>query len=170
MKKLLMIVGTGAVTAILFTFTACKKENYDDKYQPKGNYQPAGNYGNADVISKTATLSYTFDPSNNTYFSLINVPEITDQVLYLGTVQVFVNSITTGDPNWIALPVTISNNYIFFNVGKGKIEVASNSSVLTNYPYTVAKIVIIKPAGKLAHPNINYKNYEEIKKAFNLKD
>jgi len=162
MKKVMMIVGTGAVVAMLSTFTACKKENYDDKYQPKGNYQPAGNYGNANVINKTATLSYTLDTNNNMYSAVVSVPEITSNVINNGLVQCYMS---TGS-SWMA----VANGGVSCFIDAGTVTFYTNISMFTSSPYTQVKIVIVSPAGRMANPNVNYKNYEEVKKAFNLKD
>jgi hypothetical protein len=166
MKKVMMIVGTGAVVAMLSTFTACKKENYDDKYQPKGNYQPAGNYGNANVISKTVTLSYTYDTNNNLYYANVSVPEITSKVINNGLVQCYIY-IGSG---WVPLTFSGPNGIVGYAIDTGIVEFFTNLSMYTSSPYNQAKIVIVNPAGRMANPNVNYKNYEEVKKAFNLKD
>lgn len=161
-----MIVGTGAVVAMLSTFTACKKENYDDKYQPKGNYQPAGNYGNANVISKTSILSYTFDPNSNLYSAVVSVSEITSNVINNGLVQCYMS---TGS-SWMAVPSGGAGGSVLCFIGAGTVTFYTNISMYTSSPYTQVKIVIVSPAGRMANPNVNYKNYEEVKKAFNLKD
>ena len=169
MKKSITIILGAAV--LMADFGACKK----DEYQPKGDYQPKGNYGNANVISGTVTISnWTYDGANKEYTATVIDNDITQKVVDAGTVMVYVYD---GGVN-IALPVTIypSSSYsstVYFAYGLQQVIISVQDSDLTqpNNPGTLTfRIVKVAPAAMQAHPEVDYKNYAEVKNAFGLQD
>ena len=156
--------------------SSCQK----DKYQPKGDYQPAGDYGNGTITySNTVNLTgWTSDYDDGTNFTFhIDVlwSSITSWVKDNGIVMVYAKS----GAEWVALPANFSGSgysisYNFsFDVGKVTIEASGYDTPSPNtvdFDGTLVRIVVISEAGKLANPNVNYNDYNEVKRIFNLKD
>ena len=86
---------------------------------------------------------------------------------------------------WQALPYTYPSSpayFMEFDIAANQVTVNwyYNGSGLGTDPNTIFnftplnpmpfKIVVIPQRLKNSHPNLNYNNYEEVKKAFNLKD
>jgi len=89
---------------------------------------------------------------------------------------------TTGS-SWIAIPYTQYNspyNYFMgFSTSAGNVQVtwvydtslSSGSDPTTYYGANVLyKVIVVPPSAKILKPNVDYKNYEEVKDAFGLKD
>lgn len=177
MKSILKAVGLLILASGLFFMSSCRK----DKYQPKGYYQPAGDYGN------TAINSFTFLPdnwmiddttgNNFQYVTFKDWSGITQSVIDNGAVMAYIGNGTA----WIALPVTtadskfgtLSFSYIY---SQGSITILLHGYDLNvettpnDFSGLKFKIVTITGVGLGANPELDYTNYTEVKKAFNLKD
>jgi hypothetical protein len=73
---------------------------------------------------------------------------------------------------WWALPGTNGQNVTNYGFGLGYISLESydlDGSVVTNAP-TTFRVVIISASNRMAHPNVNWKNYPEVKSALHLQD
>lgn len=170
-------ITSGIFLLAMLILSGCAK----DKYQPKGDYQPAGNYGNANMIySNTVTLNnWTSAFDNGTeyvYYSLINWPALTQAIKDNGAVMTYVQSGT----QWYALPYSDhgtgwSYTYDFgFDVGTVEIDLTgvdnTGSPGTASQNGTVVRLVAISPAAKIANPDLNWSNYNEVKARFNLED
>ena len=166
MKKLFQLVITLFFIGGLLTINSCKKDD-DSAYQLKGNY------GNANIYSSQYTVTWTINAP--AYYCDISDYNITQAVLDYGSVQVYMS---TGTDGWIALPYTIpisssySTTYIFAHyLGSVRVVKSDTDYTQTGNPGTTTfKIVCISASGRKANPNVNLRNYEEVKKAFNLVD
>lgn len=169
MKKINLLIW---VLFVGILFSSCKKDKY----------QPVGDYGNANVTtSNTTTLNNwatDYDDGFNFGFSTILTWEvITQSVVDNGIVMVYLQD----GSSWIALPYTESSDDIYvlsfnfsFQVGQIKIEVSGFDDVYnwgtSDFNGLVVKTVVISEEGRMMHPNLDYTNYNEVNKVFNLKD
>lgn len=156
----------------MFTFNSCKKDD-DTAYQPKGTY------GNSNISSEIWTVS-TWGNNGGLYYSDFNISTLTASVQNAGAVEVFLS--TDGGATWKGLPFTqygSTSNYLWsFQTQTGLVTVkwTYDGSGLGSDPNTVYgaickfKIVCISAAGLKTNPNVDYRNYEVLKNAFNLKD
>lgn len=145
----------------------------------KGETGIPGKDGNANVTSSNYSVnSWTY--SSPYYYVNLNVPALT--VENINTAGVMVYFSFTGD-RWIALPytqyTTSSNYFMSFITTTGNVQVtwvynntlSSGDDPNTFYSTKVlCKVVVIPPYAQSLKPNIDYKNYNEVKAAFNLKD
>jgi len=173
MKKLMKIILGLILLGSLTTWNGCKKD--DTEYQPKGSY------GNANVTSQTFTVS-SWSNTSSMFYSHFTVANLTAGVQSGGAVMAYL-SINDGT-DWDALPTTFyssSNHYTMgFLTATQLVEVRwTNTNGIAysgNDPNSMFgatckfKIVVIAPAAWLAHPDVDLKNYEEVKSTFNLAD
>ena len=169
MKKKISIkdVITFIAITLSFTFTSCKK----------GDTGPAGPTG-ANGVSNIQTSNFTttnsswsFDPSDNSYNTTISWLAITQSIIDKGTIQVFLGD--GSNSQWAALPASFGDNQINYSYKLGQVIISitlSTGAAPTNPGGQQFKIVIIPPTARMANPTVNYKNYLEVKRAFNLKD
>lgn len=173
MKKLISIILGLILLGSLTTLYSCKKD--DTEYQPKGAY------GNANVTSHTFTVN-SWNATSSMFYSHFTISNLTVGVQNGGAVMVYL-SINDGT-NWNALPCTFyssSNHYTMsFLTATNLVEVrwtnSSGTAITGNDPNSMFdatckfKIVIFAPAAWLAPPDVDFKNYEEVKRTFNLAD
>ena len=163
-SKLSIII---AIFALGFLVTSCGKD---------GATGPEGPQGNANVYANTYVVSSWSTNSTNYYIDLYDA-DLTSDVQGSGAVQVFL-SLNNG-VDWNALPMTyvgspyyvmtysteIKNvfiDWIYSGTGFGS---DPNTVYGTNCLF---KVVLIPPAYK--KPNVNMRNYAEVKAAYHLKD
>ncbi|MDP2386162.1 MAG: hypothetical protein Q8M29_07310 [Bacteroidota bacterium] len=174
MKTIIQIVIM--LTLVILT-NGCSKQG---PIGPKGDEGKVGNNGNANVSSATFTMSSWFW-SAPYYYADLSIPELTTTNANTAAVMVYFN--TTGGTTWVALPYTQYhspyNYYMGFNTGVGNVEVtwfydsslSSGSDPNAFYGTTIkCKVVVIPPAIKKKHPDLDLTNYEAVKKCFNLAD
>jgi hypothetical protein len=164
MKKTYLIIF--AVVSILFS--ACKKEGPQG---PQGSQGPQGEVG---PQAKTYNFSLTFDPGE-TFESFSGITGFDDN----DVVMTYVNADNIGGvSSWVQLPAIFNytnfvpeffedNGQLFINLmdANGYEFVSFPSSTSFNF-----KAVHIKSSGRKANPNVDFTNYEEVKKVFKLVD
>lgn len=112
------------------------------------------------------------------YYRNLSTSELTASNVDSALVMVYFSTIGS---NWFALPYTQYNSpadyYMGFVSSVGNVQVtwvydsslSTGSDPNTYYGTTVkCKVVIIPPA--MVKPNINYKNYKEVKATYKLSD
>lgn len=157
-----------AFISIIMISNGCRK----DKEGPMGPQGTAGTNGNANVIGtiSISTNSNNWTPISTWGFSTeFNLGTITQSVIDKGVVMVYEQS----GSSWIALPYTygILSRAFTFSLGEIKIYVQNTDlSTATNPGVVTYRFVVISPSNRMAHSSINYENYEQVKKEFNLKD
>ena len=156
-----------AIFALGFMLTSCGKD---------GATGPQGPQGNANVYANTYVVSSWSLNSTNYYIDLYDA-DLTSDVQGSGAVQVFL-SLNNG-VDWNALPMTyvgspyyvmaysteIKNVYIDWIYSGTGVGSDPNTIYGTNCLF---KVVVIPPSYK--KPNVNLRNYAEVKAAYNLKD
>lgn len=175
---------TGLVIAIGLTFTSCKKAE-------KGDTGPAGANGNANVYNYkfNVNLSSFIGPLTNGEWSSPNALTFMGSTVIdeKDAVLLYLFDHTTGTTDYYNQMPFLD----YFNTGTAfnshSFEVGSTGSVniislkirnsTGGIPYTSMttgalsyKMVVIKAHARMANPNVNYKDYNAVKKAFNLKD
>lgn len=145
-------------------FSSCTKEG------PAG---PAGKNGNANVVSSSVTSgSWTYvAPSWEQTFTY---PAITSTILNSGAVLVYVQSGT----NFYQLPYTFypsssfSRTFTYVHyLGGLKVFVTDSDLTQPSDPGTLTfKVVVIASSALKQNPDVNLKDYNAVKKAFNLND
>lgn len=146
----------------VFVIAGCKKDD-DSAYQEKGNYPT--------IYSKQYTVNWTLSAPG--YYCSITDANITQAVVDKGYVEVYLSNDNSG---WIALPITMpitstySTTYTPVHyLGGITIWAYDTDTQQTDDPgSTTFKVVIISAVARQANPTLNVKNYEEVKRAFNL--
>lgn len=153
-----------AVILVTVVGLGCKKEG------PPG---PAGKDGNANVVSSTVTVSnWTYNSPS--WEGLISYGAITQEIIDRGAVLVYVN---TGN-SWLQLPATFyqsasySSTILVANFTGGVAITFTDSDLVqpANPGPLTFKIVVIAPSQRIANPDLDYTNYEEVKNRFHLND
>lgn len=128
-----------------------------------------GPQGNANVIGTNTVTVSSWTASGTAWQASITAGGITADVVNTGTVQVFIKY----SSGWWALPDINGINSTSFGFSVGTITLLnsnSDNSTPTNPGAKDFRVVIIPSNAMITHPNVDFKNYEAIKTAFDLKD
>lgn len=173
MKKLIFMA---AIAALLFS--GCAKDGDTGPQGPQGNTGPQGNQGISQIKFFYKSLSASTDfitvsTTTNSYKkkAAIYISEMTSGVLIDGLVMVYKENATDV---WQALPYTnfFSNGSIMYNSFTAEpnwiniyLESETNFTVSGFWTY---KIVIASDLLRTANPDLNWNDYKEVCKRFNL--
>lgn len=154
----------------LILFNGCTKKG------PEGPSGKDGKDGNANIKSTTLTFSsWSWDTTNGYDYCNFTWPEITSSIALTGTVYIYVYT-TYG---WAALPRTLYPNATYsesqrYTYDTGTFRIIVQDSDLTAPSPALGtwliKVIAVESSGIQKHPGLNWKNYDEVKKTFNLKD
>jgi hypothetical protein len=173
MKKLFF-----AFLSCTFLLASCGKDGKDGAVGPQGPQGTTGATGNANVTSTTinvAATDWTFQgpAGNGWYDTRLTVPSITQAVLDRGLVLVYWNLWANeyvplphlvSPPNWSDATQWTPFHY----VGGVRIEAVTPDHTRAVRPGAAKFKVIIIPAGLRKMPKVDWNNYAEVAKAFNL--
>lgn len=136
---------------------------------------------NKNVIGMTFDVT-NWSYSSPNYFVNLLVPELTNENINTAGVMVYFSTLSVPG-NWVALPYTqynVPDNYVMgFNTSVGNIQItwfydsALSAGENPNDYYSSIikyKVVVVSPEAMRLHPTLNYLNYNEVKKAFDLED
>lgn len=174
--------------AMIFTFSnGCKKET--GPAGPAGTNGTNGTNGNANVISSSTFalnnwVDLTNDGTNFQCSNAISWSAISQDIKDKGIVMVYLQD--NSNLEWIALPYSSSFSlgggygsvFYSFGINVGLIKIYAtgfadagslSSSDFNSYNFIV-RAVAIPSSSRMAHPEVDLNNYEEVKKVFNLKD
>ena len=105
------------------------------------------------------------------YKTTISVSAITQDIINKGTVSMFVSPDGT---NWVALPYSFQGAEFNYMVTEGSVSITytkyngvAPSSAPNNDQF---KVVVIAGSARMSNPNVDLRNYHEVKKAFHLKN
>lgn len=171
MKKIILLSFLSAAALL----SSCKKENYDDKYQP------IGDYGNASIVtSNTVTLNnwtQGFDDGiNYEYSAQLTWPVLTQAVVDNAMVMMYLKD----GNDWIAMPFSFSDDSyaaenwnFFFSTGTATVSVSgyddSGSGSASDYNGTVVKMVVVSSEVRALHPDVDFNDFEQVSIAFGIK-
>jgi len=159
---------------IIITLSGCAKDGATGLTGPQGT---AGSNGNANVSAQTFFVT-TWLGGPHYWHSDINVPALTADVQNSGAVEVFFSydSVTT----WSVLPwdgglsgykMTFSTflNYVTIEWSREGTVTGTDPNIFFSGTCKF-KVVIIPSAQRVTHPEVNWKNYYEIKTTYNLNE
>ena len=173
-KPITTVLASMALTLGL-TLSSCKKPEKGEA-GPKGETGATGAQGQAGPQAKTFNFSLTF-AIGDTYQSYGGITGFNaDDVLL-----VYVFNANYGSDYYVQLPYMSGgssgiNYYAEFSEANGFLFInTENADGTTGSPWTSSttlkfKAVLISSAQRSANPNVNWKNYSEVKKVLNLKD
>lgn len=158
-----------AFTVIAIAFTSCKKEP-----GPKGDTGATGPQGPAGPSAKTYTFNGVFGPSTQyiSYSGLVGDFNTDDMVL-----TYILNATYGGDDYYIQLPyvanglanvyaeVNENNGHLYVNTDKANGTSGSPWSSVVTFKF---KAVLIRSSQIIK--GVDYNNYLEVAKAYNIKD
>jgi len=145
-----------------------------------GGLQLQGKDGNANVKTRTfASIAWSASSTSAGYdaYVSLSVPEITQDIQSNGAVIVYLSTNGIVSPNWQAAPLTeLFNGALRYTISStifsDHVEIDTwfgNSADFTGfYKGAAVKVVVIQ--GSAATSNINLKDYNAVKKAFNIGD
>ncbi|HYV91862.1 MAG TPA: hypothetical protein VE978_08765 [Chitinophagales bacterium] len=155
------------LVAVLFSF--CAIASFHSCQGPEG---PPGLNGVANIITYNITTnssSWSWDGTNDLYYTDVQIPDITQSVIDAGTVQAFYSN--SDFSYFIALPSTESLLWIGYSyfLGIGEIDYGLTDGTQPANPGTkYFKMVVIPPAARQANPDVNWEDYNDIAKHFKI--
>jgi hypothetical protein len=179
-------------TLIVVIITSCKKEA--GPTGPKGDPGTNGSQGTSGIngtngtngtngVANISSWTLTTVPSNwvhqgtagspgDSYMATFSVPALTTTVINSGAVLLYfvAGTTITQMPVTFAIYQNVASSY-YYDAAPGMIRVytADNDFYTVQPTFNLDfKLVIIPPA--MRKPNVNYKNFDEVKKAHNLQD
>ncbi len=159
-----------AICVIALTLVNCKKE-----LGPKGDKGDTGAQGQPGPQAKTFNFSLTFN-AGDTYKSYSGITGYNADDI----IMTYIKYETLGTEGyWTQLPYLVGNSVnfvpefgdqtglLFINTEKADGTAGSPWASTATFDF---KAVLISSSQKLAHPNLNWKNYNEVKQVLKLKD
>lgn len=166
MKKTI-IIGMYALT--LLTFGACKKA----KDGAPGAQGPQGNANVDYSIFNVPASSWGY--TSPSYYAALIVPSITQDIIDKGAVLVYYQ---TGTNTYTQLPLTFfpTATYselweVVSSLNQVQVQITDSDLTAPNAPPACTfKVVTMASRSMLSKPNVDFRNFESVKNAFNLKD
>jgi len=166
MKKTILMMLAGG----LLILNSCTKTGPPGPQGPQG---PAGQSGiDANVIGTDpfSVSVWTYSSADNAFMASFTDPDVTATVANHGDVEIF---LLYSDGTWRNLPDIVNNTQFYSRFSQGGFDIyyaRVDGAAPTNPggPWTF-RTVIITPSQKQAHPNTNWKNYNEAMAALNEK-
>jgi hypothetical protein len=171
MKKTIKTITTAVVLTLILGLSSCKKGDTG----PAGPTGTAGAQGQAGPQAKTFNFNLTFN-AGDTFKSYAGVTgyDADDVLLFYAKYE------TLGTTAyWAPLPLILddlvniipefseTDGFVFINTLKAD---GTTGSPWASSATIAFKAVLIKSSQRVANPNVNLNNYEDVKKAYNLVD
>jgi len=156
MKKILFVLIAGSA----LIFNSCTKTGPQG---PQGATGATGAQGNANVIGSDPFVPNwgAYSISNHWYTVSYTDNDITTDVVDRGIVQIFKSY---GTNTWTPLPdisgIT-STVFDFYDLGFTLYIQNSNGSQPATPSGNQYRVVVVSPSNRMAHPNTDWRNYEE---------
>lgn len=163
MKRILLMAFAGC----LISLSSCVRQGATG---PQG---PQGPQGNANVVGEdafTVTPSmWQWDAGLNGWIVTYSDPNITSDIANRGSVEIFLYH--SYENAWRNLPDIVNGTQFTYVFSQGGFElhydnVNGTTPQLPPDAFTF-RVVVVAPAFKQAHPNTNWKNYNEAMAALN---
>ncbi len=154
---------------MIITSNGCKKDDDDSGLQSAGNYVTKGTNVNTvqNYTFNIDSIQWEKDTANKQWSAVYTLPASAN---VSGAVVLYVQD----DSNWAALPHVdygITTEFGFNPVTK-VVEVQAadaKAAILIPNPGAMSfKLITIPPALKKANPDLNFTNYKDVEKVFNL--
>jgi len=142
----------------------------------KGDTGPKGDTGVANAVYSTwQNVSYQMQVQGGDtgYAAVINAPKLTQDVLDKGSIHVYFNFGTAAQPDVVALPYFDGGLIINPSYDLGHIYLGSNAnaSSTTSSGTAIRQYRYILITGSVpARQAVDWKNYAEVKKLYNITD
>lgn len=157
----------GISTAMI---NGCAKDGATGPAGIAGTAGTNGTNGNANVIGSNSVTTSNWTLNSGMYSTTLTSSAITQAIVDKGIVMVYESN---GIGGWYALPYSFlgEENAFGFDVGSVTIDISqTDGSAPTNPGSRTYRIVAISASNLIAHPNVDYKNYQLVKTTFGLQD
>jgi len=175
MKKTIQIQTIAFLGSVVLFIGACTKEG------PAGPKGDPGQNGHTNVYAYNYSFTSGWPYTSPSYYRNLAVPALNAANIDSAAVMVYFSK---GLGIWDAMPFTqyngLSPNYFMnFDTGVGNVQVtwtyngsSQGSDPNTYYNITTIKfkVVVIPPSGRVANPDLDLRDYKEVKKRFHLQD
>jgi hypothetical protein len=159
---------------LALTFSSCEKEGPVGPVGPTGATGATGENGNANVVS-TIFVSTNWVYQTPYWVQTFTNPAITRDIVDRGAVLAYLQLSNGG---YSQLPVTFypdpsysTSIEVSYVVGKVSLILNDSDQTQPNQPGVwTFKIVVISASGKMKNPNLDYSNYQEVVKAFEINE
>lgn len=160
MKKVVLVF-----SAVLLLIGCAK----DGKDGVTGQTGTSGVNGNANVQSagSIALTSGNWTSINSSYYSILNVAEVTQDVVDNGVVMVYINRAN----GWSPMPLTAGvESYTFeFRLNEVIVWVSNTDGSQTANPGNENFRVVVIPSSQKAN-GVDYNDYKNVMEVYNLKE
>ena len=179
MKK--TFLKTGLVLVVALLAISCSKDGETGPAGPAGANGTNGTNGidgNANVYGSNtvqfAASNWTSQFGGTWWTSSItNVSSITQTIVDRGIVLVFRKYTDNGQTVWAPLPDVNTNINLSYEFGVGTIYLivqSTNAVAISNPSAITLRYVVISPSNKMANPNTDWNDYNQVKEALHLQD
>lgn len=170
MKKTIFKTAVILLTAIMTV--SCSKDGATGPTGATGAAGTNGINGNANVIgTNTLTVStWTSYSSGSLWGTSLSATGITQSIVDKGIVSVFIGD---SSGSWTSMPYTIGNTSWFYSFGVGFINIYktnTNLAAIANPGSQTFRVVIISASNKMANPNTDWKDYNQVKEVLHLQE
>ena len=169
---------SAVVVLIAILTISCSKDGATGPAGANGVAGINGANGNANVVGSN---TFTFSTSNWTsqaggvYWTsgITGATPITQNIVDKGIVSVFRMYTESGQTVWSPLPDTNTNKNLSFEYGVGAIYLimqSTNGVVISNPGAMTLRYVVITPSNKMANPNTDWNDYDQVKEVLHLQN
>lgn len=170
MKKLFLKVVL-ILTIGIFSLS-CSEDGTDGKDGINGINGNANVNGSPEFTTSTSNWSSSFGGAIWTA-NLTGATTITQDVVNRGIVTVFRKYTNNGVVQWAPLPDTNTNINISYQYGVGTITFlaqSTNAVAFSNPGIITFRYVVVTPSNRMANPNTNWKDYNQVRQVLKLQD
>lgn len=167
MKK--AVVFAFMAIAVMLGIYGCTKEGPVGPQGPAGTNGTNGTNGNANVIGTVTATVTSWSSSSTLYYANFTCPGLSQDIVDKGAVMAYEQFGTS----WVALPITNTNisKYYYFTLQQVTVAWRNTDGSQTANPGTQTyRFVFISSSRIQSHPEVDYRNYEQVKEVFNLRD
>lgn len=157
------------ILTIGFFAVNCSEDGVDGKDGIDGNANVLGSQEFSTTSSNWSSIAGGTIWTAN----LTGATTITQDIVSRGIVTVFRKYTNNGLVQWAPLPDTNTNVNISYQYGVGTISFfaqSTNSVAFSNPGIITFRYVVISPSNRIANPKTNWRDYEQVKAALNLKN
>ncbi len=184
MKRLILKTTGLGLLALMFTLASCSKEGDTGPQGPAGPAGPAGPTGPQGPAGETGTANVIYSAwipvsSDETGYSEIEAPSLSKDILNSGSIKVYVNLGSADQPLVFPLPAVIHPGFFIENPDENdaymtldpvyaeNIVAILSNYVLTDLPF---RYILIPGGVEDGRSQVDWKDYNSVKKFYNLKD
>ena len=158
------------LSIVSLAIASCQKGDKGDT-GPAGTNGTNGTNGNANVIDTFFNAANWFNAAGN--YTEWTYDYVNTAYDFNGLVQVYFYD---GGNNWMAMPFTYHSLEWLYEVYRDThtihltMTTVGGTQVLSQPVGTTFRLVVIPASHRLAHPEVNYNDFNEVKRVFGLKN